>query len=104
RFKGHSMSDPRKYRTKDEEAKFEAEDPIDKLADYMMSEHGLSEDEYKSLTKSVRTEVREAVKWAEQSPPPDLDELYTDVYVERWGPYLGTSPPPMMQERSERRP
>ena len=41
RFKGHSMSDPRKYRTKEEEQRFEAEDPIEKLAAVIMKEHGM---------------------------------------------------------------
>lgn len=100
RFKGHSMSDPRKYRGKDEEQKFEAEDPIDKLAEHLQAEHGLSEDDYKTLSKEVRAEVREAVKWAEASPTPD-GELYTDVYVEKHGPYLGTSEPEMLREQDQ---
>ncbi len=46
----------------------------------------------------MRKEIRAAVKWAEASPAPDeTKDLYTDVYVERWGPYLGTSPPEMLE-------
>ena len=41
------------------------------------------------------------MKWAEASPPPDLAELYTDVYVEKWGPYLGTSRPQMLSDGEE---
>jgi pyruvate dehydrogenase E1 component alpha subunit len=98
RFKGHSMSDPRKYRTKDEEARFEAQDPIDTLAEFLTKEHGMTEDDYKQMGRAVRGEVRAAVKWAEESPAPDIDELYTDVYVEEWGPYRGTSLPSMLTD------
>jgi pyruvate dehydrogenase E1 component alpha subunit len=99
RYKGHSMSDPRKYRTKDEETHYETLDPITKLAEYLTNEHGLTEDEYKSIQKNVRQEVRDAVKWSDASPVPELSELFTDVYVEQWGPYRGTSHPEMMRER-----
>ncbi len=104
RFKGHSMSDPRKYRSKEEEQRFEAEDPVDKLAAYLSREHGMSEEEYKTTTKAVRTQVREAVKWAEASPVPTREDLFTDVYVERWGPYLGTSPPAMISDQDRDQP
>ena len=98
RFKGHSMSDPRKYRTKDEETQYEEQDPIDKLAAHLMEQHGMSKEEHDELVKDVRNEVREAVEWAEKSPEPSIEELYTDVYVEKWGPYKGTSPPELMKE------
>jgi pyruvate dehydrogenase E1 component alpha subunit len=95
RFKGHSMSDPRKYRTKEEEQQYEAEDPIDKLAAFLQREHGMTEEQLAAMSKEIRTQVRESVKWAEASPEPDLEELYTDVYVDEWGPFKGTSEPPM---------
>lgn len=98
RFKGHSMSDPRKYRTKDEEAQYESEDPIDKLAAYLLDQRDLTDTEYKTLQKEVRREIREAVKWAEKSPAPDQSEMYHDVYVERFGPYTGTSLPQMLRD------
>jgi len=99
RFKGHSMSDPRKYRTKDEESKFESEDPIDKLAAHLKHEGVISDDDYKSMLKEIRKEVRDSIKWAEESPEPPLEELYHDVYVERWGPFTGTSLPQMLREK-----
>ena len=95
RFKGHSMSDPRKYRTKEEEKEYEVRDPIERLAKYLMTERGFSQEAYDQLIKEVRREVREAIKWAEASPPPDLDELYTDVYADEWGPYRGRGRAPM---------
>jgi pyruvate dehydrogenase E1 component alpha subunit len=98
RFKGHSMSDPRKYRTKDEEQRYEAEDPIDRLALALQNDYGTSKDEYDAMVTQVREQVRDAVQWADESPEPDVSELYRDVYVDQWGPYTGTSPPELMQE------
>ena len=98
RYKGHSMSDPRKYRTKEEEQQYETEDPIERLANYLMSGRGLTKDGYDEMVKGVRGQVREAVKWADESPEPDLDELYNDVYADSWGPYPGTSLPKMLRE------
>jgi TPP-dependent pyruvate/acetoin dehydrogenase alpha subunit len=46
----------------------------------------------------VKDEVRAAVEWADQSPVPPVEELYTDVYVEQWGPYSGTNEPEMLKE------
>jgi pyruvate dehydrogenase E1 component alpha subunit len=102
RYKGHSMSDPRKYRTRDEEQRYEADDPIDKLSNFMMNNDELSQEQYDEMVRDVRREVREAMKWADESPLPPIEELYTDVYVEEWGPYKGTSPPMMLTETSKR--
>jgi pyruvate dehydrogenase E1 component alpha subunit len=101
RYKGHSMSDPRKYRTKEEEQQYEAEDPIDRLAQTLMADHGFTKEQYETLQKQVKDEIREAVEWADASPAPPIEELYRDVYVQPWGPYRGTSPPHMLQEESE---
>ncbi|MCZ6835413.1 MAG: pyruvate dehydrogenase (acetyl-transferring) E1 component subunit alpha [Planctomycetota bacterium] len=98
RFKGHSMSDPRKYRTKEEEQQYAQDDPIDKLANELMNNRGLSRDEYDVMAKEVKKQIREATKWAEASPIPDIEELYRDVYVEKFGPYSGTSLPAMLED------
>ena len=103
RFKGHSMSDPRKYRTHDEEQHWEAEDPIGRLARQLVSAGAASKDDLKVLAKSVKTDIREAVEWAKASPEPTKDELYHDVYADEWGPYTGTSLPEFMQRRSSDR-
>ncbi len=95
RFKGHSMSDPRKYRTKDEEQRYEAMDPIDRFSKYLRDERGFTLEANEAMIKDVRKEIREAIKWAEASPVPALDDLYTDVYTDSWGIYRGTKPPPM---------
>jgi pyruvate dehydrogenase E1 component alpha subunit len=98
RYKGHSMSDPRKYRTKEEEEIYESKDPIDKLAAHLIEEHGWSKEKYNDLLQEVRNEVRESIEWADASPEPPMEELYKDVYVQQWGPYKGTSPPQMLEE------
>ncbi len=102
RFKGHSMSDPRKYRTREEEAQYEADDPIGKLKDALVAAGVLDEAAVKAMQKEIRTEVRASIEWSEASPPPGIEELHHDVYVERWGPYTGTSDPEMLREGGER--
>jgi pyruvate dehydrogenase E1 component alpha subunit len=104
RFKGHSMSDPRKYRTREEEEQYEANGPIDRLMELLKREHGFTDEQFKAMTGEVRQQVRDAVKWADESPPPELDELYRDVYVDAWGPYTGTSKPMMMDDNNRHEP
>ncbi len=98
RYKGHSMSDPRKYRTKQEEQRYEATDPIERLTKFLLTKRGFAQEDRDAMANDVRQEIREAIAWAEASPPPDLSELYTDVYADTWGPYPGTSPPQMYEE------
>jgi pyruvate dehydrogenase E1 component alpha subunit len=101
RFKGHSMSDPRKYRTREEEQQYESNDPIGKFRDALVAGGVMGEPEVKAMVGEVREQVREAIRWADASPPPPESELYHDVYVERWGPYTGTSLPEMLQGEGE---
>ena len=96
RYKGHSMSDPRKYRTREEEEQYEAHDPVIRLEKQLRAAGQITEAEVEAMMDGVREEVRECVAWADASPVPTMDELYHDVYVERWGPYTGTSLPIML--------
>jgi pyruvate dehydrogenase E1 component alpha subunit len=99
RFKGHSMSDPRKYRSREEEQVYESGDPIACMRDHLMDSGKLDEAAFKAMAKDVRAEVRESIKWAEASPPPSVEEeLYRDVYVEEWGPYTGTTEPQIITD------
>ncbi len=102
RYKGHSMSDPRKYRTREEEEHFESGDPIGKLRDALLAAGVIDEPAFSAMQKGVREEVREAIRWSDESPLPGIEELYHDVYVEKWGPYTGTSDPDMLREGGER--
>jgi pyruvate dehydrogenase E1 component alpha subunit len=101
RYKGHSMSDPRKYRTKIEEQQEESLDCIDSLSKHLFDEHDLEPDALKQIKRQVKAQVRQSVEWAKQSPETPLSELYTDVYTDFWGPYTGTSKPEMLQEEEE---
>ena len=103
RFKGHSMSDPRKYRTPEEEEQWEMRDPIELLAAHLVDQDQLTGEAFKQLGKEIREEIREAVKWAEASPPTPMDELYHDVYADNWGLYTGTSMPEFLKRRSSDR-
>ncbi|MEY4826887.1 MAG: Acetoin:2,6-dichlorophenolindophenol oxidoreductase subunit alpha [Planctomycetota bacterium] len=96
RYKGHSMSDPRKYRTRDEEEAWETGDPIGTLENFMLEKGMITADESKEMLKGVKAEVRDCVAFADASPVPADGELYTDVYMEPWGPYPGSSKPSMM--------
>ncbi len=101
RYKGHSMSDPRKYRTKEEEQLEESNDCIDSLERYLTEEHGVTEDSFKQVARQVKTQVRQAVDWAKNSPETPMEEMYTDVFTDHWGPYTGTSKPEMLEEGGE---
>jgi pyruvate dehydrogenase E1 component alpha subunit len=81
RYRGHSMSDPAKYRSREEVQEVrEKRDPIEH-AKAELIKTGVNEEELKALDKQVRTRVSEAADFAENSPEPDLAELYTDVLV-----------------------
>ncbi len=84
RYRGHSMSDPAKYRTREEVQDMrEQRDPIEGLKKTLL-EQGKSEDELKDIDKRIRAAVSEAADFAENSPEPELAELYTDVLVESY--------------------
>ncbi len=84
RYRGHSMSDPAKYRTRDEVQQMrDTSDPIEGLRKELDAV-GVSEDELKAIDKDIRSIVAEAADFAESSPEPDLSDLYTDVLVEAY--------------------
>ena len=81
RYRGHSMSDPAKYRTKEEVDKVRTEhDPIEQVRKRLLDRKLASEDELKKIDASVRATVNEASEFATQDPEPDPSELYTDMY------------------------
>jgi pyruvate dehydrogenase E1 component alpha subunit len=84
RYRGHSMSDPAKYRTREEVQDIrEHKDPIEGLKKFMI-ENGSKEDDLKAIDKDIRKVVSEAADFAENLPEPDASELYTDVLVEEY--------------------
>ena len=82
RYRGHSMSDPAKYRTKEEVDDVKKNrDPIDLLRDKLVAAKA-TEEEFKAIDAEVKAIVAEAVEFAKESPEPDPAELYTEVYLE----------------------
>ena len=81
RYRGHSMSDPAKYRTREEVTKMrEEKDPIDHVRKLLL-EAGVAEDAIKDIDKDVRAAVNESAEFAQESPEPDVAELWTDIYA-----------------------
>jgi pyruvate dehydrogenase E1 component alpha subunit len=84
RYRGHSMSDPAKYRTREEvQSVRDKSDPIEQ-ARKELEELGVKEDEIKGIEQEIRKVVNEAADFAEQTPEPASEELYTDVLVETY--------------------
>jgi pyruvate dehydrogenase E1 component alpha subunit len=81
RYRGHSMSDPAKYRTKEEVNKYkDTRDPIDNLRNYMLANKLAKEGDFDNIEKEVKDEMTKVVEFAQNSPEPDVAELYTEVY------------------------
>lgn len=82
RYRGHSMSDPAKYRTKEEVQKMRSEqDPIEQVRNRLLEKGWASEDELKAIDKDVRDIVADAADFAQNDPEPDASELYTDILL-----------------------
>jgi pyruvate dehydrogenase E1 component alpha subunit len=88
RYKGHSMSDPQKYRSKDEVEEYKEKDPIDHVLKVLTEEYKVSEADIEVINDRVKHEVEEAVAFAEESPWPNDDELLKDVYVQEDYPFI----------------
>lgn len=88
RFKGHSMSDPQKYRTKEEMEEYKLKDPIETILHTLQSEFKLSDPEIEVINNRVKEQVEEAVNFAEESPWPDDSEVYKDVYTQEDYPFI----------------
>jgi pyruvate dehydrogenase E1 component alpha subunit len=80
RYRGHSMSDPAKYRAKEEVQKMRDEsDPIERVRARLLNEHKMPEDELKAIDQNVRAVVNESAEFATSNPEPDPSELWTDI-------------------------
>ena len=88
RYKGHSVSDPAKYRTKEEVQSYQDRDPIKVIENKILSEGIASEEEIKAIKDLIKKEIEDAVEFAENSPLPDPSELYEDNYMQQDYPYL----------------
>ena len=82
RYRGHSMSDPAKYRTREEVQKVrETQDAIEHVRELLLQGKHASEDDLKSIDKEIKEIVNEAADFARESPEPALDQLWTDIYA-----------------------
>jgi pyruvate/2-oxoglutarate/acetoin dehydrogenase E1 component len=81
RYYGHSHSDPRAYRTREEEALYKDRDPVKRLRRDMSAVGMLSDEEFEKLEETVQNKLDEAMRYSEASPEPNPDQLYTDVFA-----------------------
>ncbi|MFD2786866.1 pyruvate dehydrogenase (acetyl-transferring) E1 component subunit alpha [Hymenobacter rubripertinctus] len=88
RYKGHSMSDPAKYRTKDELEDYRSRDTIESVRHTILTNSMATEAELEAIDERIKAQVTESVEFAENSPYPTADELYKDVYVQQDYPYI----------------
>jgi pyruvate dehydrogenase E1 component alpha subunit len=88
RYKGHSISDPQKYRTKEEVEEYKHKDPIHALLKIIYDNKLATEEEIKQINERVDKAVEECVKFAEESPIPNDDEVLKDVYVDKNYPFI----------------
>lgn len=88
RYKGHSMSDPQKYRTKEELETYKEQDPIDDVKATILNLGYATQEELDVIDDKIRDIVAESVQFAEDSPFPPVDEVYKDIYVEPNYPFI----------------
>jgi pyruvate dehydrogenase E1 component alpha subunit len=88
RYKGHSVSDPAKYRTKEEVQAYQDRDPLKMIEFKMLEEKIASESEIQSIKDKIKVELEEAIEFAENSPLPHPEELYTDNYMQKDYPFI----------------
>ncbi len=88
RYKGHSISDPQKYRTKEEVEEYKGKDPITNLISKIKENNLATDEELNAINSRVEAAVNESVKFAEESPFPGDDEVLKDVYVDSNYPFI----------------
>jgi len=88
RYRGHSMSDPQKYRSKEEVEEYKHRDPIEQIRAVILENSLATEEELEAIDQKVKGIVAESVQFAEESDFPDASEAYTDVYVENDYPFV----------------
>jgi len=85
RFRGHSMGDPERYRTKSEVKKFLEKGPIDNFRKFLFEEKIATEEELAKIGEQVAKEIEEAIRFAQESPEPPDEALFEHIYVEPVG-------------------
>ena len=88
RYRGHSMSDPAKYRSKEEVEEYKEKDPIDHVLNVIRENNYATEAEIEAINEKVKAVVEESVEFAENSPWPDESEVYKDIYTQEDYPFI----------------
>lgn len=88
RYRGHSMSDPQKYRSKEEVEQYKQRDPIEMVKHRILEQGIATEDDLTAIDQKIKKIVDEAVKFAEESPYPPAEEAFKDVYMQSDYPFL----------------
>ncbi len=88
RYKGHSVSDPQKYRSKDEVEEYKDQDPITKVSKTILENNFATVSELKAIDDKIAAIIEASVKFAEESPWPDDNELLKDVYIDSYYPFI----------------
>lgn len=88
RYKGHSMSDPAKYRSKEEMEEYKLKDPVETTRIKLQQDWKVTDEEIEKIHEKVKEEVDESIRFAEESPWPDDDELLKDIYAEDNYPFI----------------
>ena len=88
RYKGHSMSDPAKYRTKEELEEFKLKDPIEHVLNVIRENNYATEAEIEEINIKIKAEIDDCVEFAENSPYPDVSEVYKDIYLDENYPFI----------------
>jgi|TARA_B110000438_G_scaffold36042_1_gene35798 pyruvate dehydrogenase E1 component alpha subunit len=88
RYKGHSMSDPANYRSKEELENYKDKDPIEQVKNILLNKNILSQEEIESVDKNIKEQVKKSVEFAENSPYPNKEEIFSDIYVQKDYPFI----------------
>ena len=88
RYKGHSMSDPAKYRSKEEMEEYKLKDPLETTLVTLKKEFNVTDEEVEQINERVKDQVEESIQFADESPLPGDDELYKDVYADKDYPFI----------------
>lgn len=88
RYRGHSMSDPAKYRTKEEVESYKLQDPIEQVKAHVLKKKWATQEELDRIEQSIQEAVADSVEFAEQSPWPSAEALFEDIYVQNDYPFI----------------
>jgi pyruvate dehydrogenase E1 component alpha subunit len=101
RFLGHSMSDPQKYRTKEEVGEYQEGDPIQRLARVLIEGDHATQEQLDDMDREAKQLARAALRFADDAPATPIEELYTDVFAEPYGAFKKGELPEMLREGGE---